>query len=214
MIANDDISKSGVYASEVLEFVTLANEYCLWMEESGQLKSVQFIEQAVRILSGIYNQVLKLKDTEPVLEGGNEKFVTEKDWSDIFQKTVHLLGPHNSYLRLADSDEFDRSDLVTHMVSEDLADIYQDLNDFIRQFRQGIEEVMNDAIWEVMSSFEQYWGTKLLNALTALHQLYVNKTDPETDSIGENKKESNDENSPTYDNSFFTKLQDSNEEEI
>ncbi len=214
MIANDDISKSGVYAPEVLEFVSSANEYCTWLQESDQQNSVQFIKQAVQLLSGIYHHVLRLKETEPVLEGGNEKFVTEKDWSEIFQKILHLLGPHNSYLRLADSDEFDRSDLVTHTISEDMADIYQDLSDFTRQFRQGIEELMNDAIWEVMSGFEQYWGTKLLNSLAALHLLYINKTDPEQDSKGESQQLDDGENSPTYDNSFFTRLQDSNEEDI
>ena len=85
---------------------------------------------------------------------------------------------------------------------------------------------MNDSIWEVMSSFEQYWGTKLLNSLKALHGLYVKKIDPQQDAeggprrndehttAGSNQREGDEENLPRYDNSFFTKMQDSNEEDI
>lgn len=213
MAANEEINKRGVYAAEVLEFVRKANDYCLWLEESEQQSGVQFIEHAVKILPEIYHRAMTMNATEPLLEGGNEKFVSEQDWSSIFQKILHHLGQYNSYLRLADDQEFDRSDLVTHKISEDLSDIYQDLKDFTFQFRQGIEEIMNDAIWEVMSNFEQYWGAKLLNSLRALHSLYVQKIDPMQDTEGESSMP-DEENMPGYDNSFFTKLQDSNEEEI
>jgi len=226
MTANDEVNKSGVYAAEVLEFVRLANDYCTWLEESDQQNSVQFIGTAVKVLPEIYHRMLELKETDPVLEGGNEKFVTEQDWSSIFQKILHQLGQHNSYLRLADDQEFDRSDLVTHTISEDLSDIYQDLKDFTYQFRQGIEEIMNDAIWEVMSNFEQYWGVKLLNSLKALHSLYAKKIDPQQDAGGEPRRteaqpssrplgeKGDEEDILRYDNSLFTKLQDSNEEEV
>ncbi len=214
MTAIDDMNKSGVYAAEVLEFVRLANDYCTWLEESEQQNSVQFIKKAVKMLPEIYRSILEIQETEPVLEGGNEKFVSEQDWSGIFQKILHQLGQHNSYLRLADDQEFDRSDLVTHTISEDLSDIYQDLKDFIYQFRQGVEEIMNDSIWEVMSNFEQYWGVKLLNSLKALHSLYVKKIDPQQDANGESPIQDDEENLPKYDNSLFTKMQDSNEEEI
>ena len=88
------------------------------------------------------------------------------------------------------------------------------MKDFIYQFRQGVEEIMNDSIWEVMSNFEQYWGVKLLNSLKALHSLYVKKIDPQQDANGESPIQDDEENLPKYDNSLFTKMQDSNEEEI
>lgn len=213
MTSNSDIQKNGVYAPGVLEFVRIANDYCLWLEDAAADEGMKFISKGVKSLSAVYNAVLELEETEPVLEGGNEKFVTEQDWSEIYQRISLILGQYNSYLRLAESDEFDRSDLVTHTISEDLADIYQDLKDFTRQFRQGIEEIMNDAVWEVLSNFDQYWGSKLLNALSALHVLYVNKTDPEQGDEG-GMQEGETGNAPGYDTSLFTKLQDSNEEEL
>lgn len=214
MLANEEENKSSVYAKEVLDFVKSANDYCIWLEGLEEQNSLQFIEKAVKILPDIYQKVLVLEETEPLLEGGNEKFVTEQDWSSVFQKVLHLLGQHNSYLRLADEEEYDRSDLVTHTISEDLSDIYQDLKDFTYQYRQGIEEIMNDAIWEVRSNFEQYWGLKLLNSLKAIHNLFVKKIDPQQDDPGNVDSSDGEDGMPGYDNSFFTKLQDSNEEEL
>lgn len=212
-MANDEnIPLKGVYAEKVLEFVRSANEYCTWLEELDINLGELFIKEAVKNLSKIYYRAVELDEIAPVLEGGNERFVTEQQWSAIFQKVMNILGPHNSYLRIADGEEFDRSDLVTHKISEDLADIYQDMKDFVSQYRQGIEEVMNDALWEVMDNFDHYWSEKLLNALRALNSLYVKKIIPGEKT--EDDLENGDETPPSYDNSFFTRLQDFNEEDI
>jgi hypothetical protein len=215
MTDHNDMHGTGVYAPEVLEFVRSANAYCSWLEESDQMEPVDFIRSALGMLSRVYHHLVSMELPEPVMESGNEKFVTEQDWSAVFQKVLHLLGRHNDYLRIAEEDEFDRSELVTHHVSEDLADIYQDLKDFTLQYRQGIEEIMNDAVWEVMDNFENYWGSKLLHALQALNALYVNKIDPSEDAgAGSAPGEDEDDDIPKYDPSFFTRLQDANEEEL
>ncbi|MCA1746649.1 MAG: DUF5063 domain-containing protein, partial [Bacteroidales bacterium] len=181
MTEQENIQGKGVYAPEVLEFVRSANDYCHWLDDSEQTGAVGFIRSSLQIISKVYHSAVCMEEVEPVMESSNEKFVTEQDWSSVYQKVMNLLGKHNEYLRIADDDEFDRSDLVTHKISEDLADIYQDLKDFTLQYRQGIEEIMNDAVWEVMDNFDNYWGIKLLNALNALNKLYVSKVDPESD---------------------------------
>ncbi len=206
-----NLNGAGVYDPKVIDFVKAANDYCQWLENCDQLRSVEFISSSLSVLSGVYLHAVQLTELEPQLEGGNEKFVTEQDWANIYQKVLHLLGKHNEYLRIAENDEFDRSDLVTQKISEDLADIYQDLKDFTLQYRQGIEEIMNDAVWEVMDNFDNYWSEKLLSSLQALNKLYISKIDPE-DEEDPGTWES-DEDAPHYDPSFFTRLQDSNEED-
>ncbi len=213
MMDQENIPGKGVYAPEVLEFVRSANDFCQWIEEAGQKRAVDFIRSSLQVLSSVYYNLVMIEPLEPVMESSNEKFVTEQDWSEIYQRVMNLLGVHNEYLRIADNGEFDRSDLVTHKISEDMADIYQDLKDFTKQYRQGIEELMNDAVWEVMDNFENYWGVKLLNALQALNRLYVTKVDPEEDDASP-VDPGEEESGPSYDNSFFTGLQDFNEEDI
>ena len=52
---------------------------------------------------------------------------------------------------------------------ENLADVYQDTGNFVSLFRQGNEEVMQEAIALCRTNFQEYWGQQLLNALKALH---------------------------------------------
>ena len=213
MTDQEKIQGTGVYAPEIVEFVRSSNAYCKWLEEAGQSGSMAFIRSSLQMLSRVYNNFVAIEEIEPVMESNNEKFVTEQDWSLIYQDVMNLLGKHNEYLRIADDDEFDRSDLVTHKISEDLADIYQDLKNFTLQYRQGVEEIMNDAVWEVMDNFENYWSEKLLNVLKALNKLYVLKTDPESNG-GLSELREDEENRPAYDNSIFTRMQDLNEEDV
>jgi len=62
-------------------------------------------------------------------------------------------------------------------ISENIADIYQDLKDFILAYRIGTLDVMNDALWMCRNNFEQYWGQKLVNGLRAIHNLVYGITE-------------------------------------
>jgi hypothetical protein len=67
--------------------------------------------------------------------------------------------------------------LYTGSISEYLTDIYQDLKDFVASYKSGNEKVMNDAVWEVLMNFEEFWGKKLLNALSAIHTVLYSEAD-------------------------------------
>ena len=125
----DSTLHSFVYSEEVLGFVGAANDFCQFLEELKGLDGKKFIRRAVPYLSGVYRQILAVPDTEPVYESAGEPTVTEQDWSRIYQRIAALLGPYNEYLRPAEEEEFDRSDLVTHTISEDMADVYQELRE-------------------------------------------------------------------------------------
>ena len=59
-----------------------------------------------------------------------------------------------------------------------MADIYQEMRDFTSIYGRGMEELMNDAAWELKERFEEHWGLKLLRCLSALHHLYVTGINP------------------------------------
>jgi len=167
-----------VYSSEMVAFVTSANDYCQFLEQLEGVDGKAFIAQSVHLLSGVYHSILRVAGTESVIEFPGEPTVTEQDWSAVYKHISMLLGTHNQYLRPAREDEFDRSDLVTHTISEDMADVYQELRDFTTIYSRGMEELMNDAAWELKERFAEHWGKKLLNALHALHPLFVKGIDP------------------------------------
>ena len=167
-----------VYSSALVEFVLAANAYCAFLEELKGDEGKTFIEDSVRHLSSVYSRILETGDTEPVFETSPEPAVSEQEWSALFQRIALILGPYNDILRMAKEGEFDRSELVNHTISEDLADVYQDLKDFTIVYSRGLEDLMNDAAWELKERFAEHWGAKLLRALQALHELYVSGIDP------------------------------------
>jgi len=169
---------SFVYSEEVVDFVRVANEAATFLEELKDKDGRSFISESVKHLACVYSAMLKTGDTEPITELAPEPTVSEQDWSEIFQRIAALLGPHNEFLRLAEEGEFDDSDLVSHTISEDLADVYQELRDFTSLFSRGLEDLMNDAVWEVKVRFMEHWGKKLLRSLSSLHDLYVAGIDP------------------------------------
>lgn len=56
-------------------------------------------------------------------------------------------------------------------ISEDLADIYQDIKDFIFVFQLGLNETMNDSLAICQENFGLLWGQKLVNTMRALHDV-------------------------------------------
>ena len=167
-----------VYSSALVEFVKTANDCCAFLEQLSDTEGRSFIRDSVKHLSAVYASIFKTGETEPVFESPGEPTVSEQEWSALFQRIALILGPHNDVLRMAEEGEFDRSELVNHTISEDLADIYQELRDFTSIYSRGMEELMNDAAWELKEHFTEHWGAKLLRALQALHILYVSGIDP------------------------------------
>lgn len=167
-----------VYSNEMLEFVKAANACCAFLEKLKGSEGRSFLLESVRHLSSVYATFISIGETEPVFESSPEATVTEQDWSALFQKIGMILGPHNDVLRIAGEKEFDRSEVVNHTISEDVADVYQELRDFTSIYSRGMEELMNDAAWELKTRFAEHWGIKLLRALQALHELFVAGIDP------------------------------------
>jgi hypothetical protein len=167
-----------VYSEALVALVKAANETVAFLEGFQVDEGMKFIKGSVMHLSGLYAAMLRTGDSEPVYESGNEPTVTEQDWSSLYQRVAMVLGPYNEFLRPAEEEEFDRSELIAQTVSEDLADIYQEIKDFTAIYSRGIEELMNDAAWELKSRFTEHWGKKLLRSLAQVHALYVRGVDP------------------------------------
>jgi hypothetical protein len=173
-----DNGKEGlVYSGPVIEFVAVANEVCIFMEQAGGFTKKDLIEKTRKILPLLYYKAGLLPATEPFYHEGTEKFVSEEDWQIIHDNILGRIGSHNDYAEIPDPVYKDTEDNVGGSIAEDMADIYQDLKDFLMVYRMGTVELMNDAIWECVQHFEQFWGQKLLNSLRYLHSLSFGNED-------------------------------------
>lgn len=174
-----------IYSRQVVEFAASANEYCKYLESTQDINGIEIMKVMQRLLPFIYLRASLLPLLEPVLEETNEKTVTEFDWTRMHDSLLSKMGNNDPFPVIISAG--DPSDgLYTGSLAENLTDIYQDLKDFIVSYKSGKEEVMNDAVWEVLMNFEEFWGKKLLNVLSAIHSvLYSEAGDADENESGE-----------------------------
>jgi hypothetical protein len=165
-----DTTSDPVYSRNVIEFVAVANEFCKYTEHASELKGDELLKILQRILPLMYLKASLLPQMTPYFEDGNEKFVTESDWIRIDNTLKEKFGTANEFLEVFDERINDSEGPVISQISENMADIYQDIKDFLLLYQTGTSEVMNDAVWECRINFESFWGQKLLNALRAIHK--------------------------------------------
>jgi hypothetical protein len=159
-----------VYSRNVVEFTAVAAEFCKYAEHASELKGDEMLKILQRLLPLLYLKTSLLPELESFFEDGNEKFITEADWNRIRELFRQLLGTADDYLEIFD-EKFDVSEApVLSSISENMADIYQDMKDFLLLYQTGTHEVMNDAVWECRMNFENIWGQKLVNSMRAIHK--------------------------------------------
>lgn len=163
-------ANQAIISQNVIEFVTIANEYCNLVEQIYNTEKKDFIERAVKILPLLYVKGMFLPDLELISEDLVEKFVTEEEWQTINNDVANILENDNMYIEVFDPLE-ESEEAKEVFLSENLADIYQDIKDFISLYHQGTLESMNDAIVECKNYFKQYWGQRAVNAIRVLHHL-------------------------------------------
>lgn len=170
MEENQDI----VFMRNTVEFVTVAAEFCTYIERAGEHNRKDFVDTLLKILPLLYLKVQMLPEDERTNEEPLEEFVAEDSYEVLRITIADLLADKDTYLEVF-VEEMKYSDTpITKNISEDLADIYQDIKNFVCLFQVGINETMHNAIIDCKENFSQYWGQRLVNTLRALHDIAYN----------------------------------------
>ena len=162
---------NAVYDRNTVEFVTVALEYCTFVEKASQMEVFDFVDKATKILPLLYLKAALLPEVEVDDMFDPELYVTESMYDAVRTGVASLLGEHDTYLDTFRPDMAYSETPIAAFISEDLADVYQDVGNFVSLFRQGNEEVMQEAVALCRTNFCNNWGQRLLKALKALHDL-------------------------------------------
>ena len=181
-----------IFDKNTVEFVTVAAEYCGFLERTRDAKRGIFVDTALKILPLLYLKASMIPPCERIGEFDPEAFVTEEDYELIRMAVAEVLGSKDDYLEVFLPDMAYSDTPIKKCISEDLADIYQDLKDFISVFQLGLNETMNDSLVICKEHFEEFWGQRLVNTMRALHDVKYNST--EEDVMDEGYSEMEDEN--------------------
>lgn len=159
-----------VYQEPAIEFMTVVVQLCIYLEQ-GPHEKFDFIEKTLCILPLLYLKARLLPRTIENMDGYPERFVSECEYDALRQSIAHTLGTDDAYLEVYMEDMRYSDEPITAYISEDIADIYQEIKDLACNYQTCNERVMNDALVNCLEAFDQHWGQKLLNVLRPLHAL-------------------------------------------
>lgn len=160
-----------VYSRNVIEFITVAVEYCSFLEKISEYKKTELTDTLTKILPLLYLKSSLLPSIDIEYEIYPEISVDESTYNYILSQAYDKYKGDDTYLEVF-LDDMKYSDTpISASISEDLTDIYQDLKNFASIYQRGIEESMYEALIICQENFVLYWGQKLVNVLRALHSL-------------------------------------------
>lgn len=168
-----------IYSKDIVDFVKLAADYCLKVENCRQAMPRDFVKAMLSSLPYLY---IKASDLQQSVEDngfGVDAQVTEEDYNYVRHGVYDVLGQYDEYLDVFVEDMKYSDRPILKSVSEDLADIYQDLRNFLATYRDGVEDMMAAALYEVMQNFREYWGQKCVNVMRALHDILYQQMNEE-----------------------------------
>lgn len=160
-----------IYNKNVIEFLTVAVNFCTILESDEQLSRTEWIDKMLKILPLMYLKASLLPDTVESIEEPPAAFVREEDYARVASIVNGIMGEEDVYLDVF-MDEMKYSERpISANVSENIADIYQDVRNFVSVYQMELTDLMQSAINICNSNFRTYWGQKLVNVLRPLHTL-------------------------------------------
>lgn len=162
--------KEPIYQTETLEFVTIATEFCAYLEQSQGREKSDFISRMRKLLPLLYLKAQLLPAIEDADNFMPDEQVTEADYEYIRHIVADIMGDDDQYEDATYGMEMQQTEqLCWKTVSENIADMYQPLRNFVAAYRLGVEACMETALWYVQEEFRNAWGTACVDSLRWLH---------------------------------------------
>lgn len=150
----------------VLEMLTVANEYCLFFEKAGSFQKDEILAYFMRISPLLYLKATTLPEFDVTEDSYNERFVTEEQWENIFKNLRKIFGDMDVFYVLDLHNDTRQASLA-----ENMADIYQDMKDFVMLYQKNSIYAKENAVSEIRQLMITHWGPRAIDTLRACHQL-------------------------------------------
>lgn len=167
-------SNNIIYSASVIELVTVGVEFCAFIENNDLVDREEWIKKMLHILPLLYIKTAQLPELMQINESLPEAFVKEEDYTRVSTKIGSIVGEEDVYLDVFVEDMKYSDRPISSFVSEDIADIYQDIRNLVSIYQYKLDEQMNDALYVYQQHFRIYWGQKLVNVIRPLHSILYN----------------------------------------
>lgn len=160
-----------VYSQQIIEFTTVVAECCRFLENLTKITKSDFTNRALKLFSLLYLKTIILYLPDNQNNSTVKRFVGQEDYNLIKENIAQILGEDDSFLDTFNPDMPFSDTPIAATVSENVADVYQEIRDYAENYQSETEQIMNDALSVCFENFGEHWGQKLLNAIRALHTL-------------------------------------------
>ncbi len=173
-----------VYSQHVVEMLTVANEYCMFVEKAEEYTKKDIVEYMHKILPMLYLKGILTPATNVEDPSANEKYVNEMQWERIFYNIKGPLGDDDKYwiVRNTGLNEYEPQEAS---LADNLADIYQDMKDFLMLYQRNSDAAKENAVADFKNHFQNHWGVRALRAANRFHELMYN---PDKDPFADENK--------------------------
>jgi hypothetical protein len=159
-----------LYSRKVLEMITVANEYCLFLEKAEEYSPDELLGFLQKVSPLIYLKAALLPDLTVEDEDAVEHYVTEQQWEELFNILHNKFGSRDEFF-FVDLHEKSHNDPVKGSLAECYTDVYQDMKDFLILYQNPLRAFKENAVKDCKSMFESRFGYRLLKAQAAIHCL-------------------------------------------
>ncbi len=159
-----------ILTRQILDFITVSNEFCHFTEKAADYPKEDIVEYYRHILPLLYLKGSLVQTVLPSDPDASEHFLNEEEWELLFNTLRNKLYPDDHFWvssSLTDAD----TEVEKASLAECLADIYQDMKDFLSLYQKNKYTAKENAISNVCAHFNDHWGPAALKAMTALHEL-------------------------------------------
>jgi len=179
---NTENQPEGYRSKNVIEMLTVANEYCLFVEKAEEYPKKEILEYLNKICPLLYIKGTVLPDILLRYPEANERFVTEEQWEKIFSELRLKFEDHDEYWMI---DHTDESITRKASLADNFTDIYQDMKDFILLYQRNTVAAQENAVVEIKRLFLTHWGERIVNAMQYLHTVLYDATETKDDFLPE-----------------------------
>lgn len=169
-----------IASRSVLEMLTVAHEFCLFVEKASEYKQEDILNYMQKISPLLYLKGTLLPEIIPEYPEANERYVTEEQWEGVFNPLREKFAEIDQYW-YHDYNDVDVNDPIKGSLAEKFADIYQDLKDFTLLYQKNSRAAKENAVAELKKYFVTHWGFRLVTAHRYIHYQLMAKQSYRTD---------------------------------
>ena len=169
-----DTNNEGIYSKHVVELLTVANEFCKFTEEGENYSDVDLLEFYQKVCPLLYLKGSLVKPLAVNDLGANEKFVTEEEWESVYTMLKDKFGKDDAFLEIQ-KDEITGTKLIEVHLSEKIADVYQDMKDFVLLYQKNTRDAKENAVNDICQYFVTHWGKRIIQIQATAHEILATK---------------------------------------